>query len=80
MTSLRERAKIAAAETKHYWQVSSDGAALMAANPYDPELDNVRDEMDVLALMTDSPMIRALAQKYLDRDAKTRLSLLAVVA
>lgn len=52
----------------------------MKADPFDPELDSVRDEMEVLVLLTDSPLLRSLAQKYLERDARDRMSLLAVVA
>lgn len=80
MTSSRNRSRATVLETEHYWRVSREGAERLKADIFDTELDDVRDEMEVLSLMTGSPLVRKLAQKYLERDARDRLSFIAAVA
>lgn len=45
-------------ELRMYWQLMRRGAELYQADRKDPELDEVRDELEVLRDYTDWPLLR----------------------
>lgn len=71
---------VLAAETRMYWSLMNDGWARFLADPFDPEIDDILDELDVLALYTSSPRLAALCRRARELDEKLRQPLVRRVA
>lgn len=61
-----------AQELRMFWRLSQMGNELTRANPRDPEIDFIREEMDLMAEMTDWPSIREACQRWLRLNDQAR--------
>lgn len=59
-------------ELRMFWRLARMGGELTRANPRDPEIDFIREEMDLMAEMTDWPAIREACQRWLRLNDQAR--------
>lgn len=65
------------AELQHYWKLMKEGCERFYANPLDPEIDNIVDDIELLWSYTEWPKMRAMCARALALDAQLRHPLLA---
>lgn len=59
-----------------YWKLMTEGWDRFKADPLDPELDNIVEDLELLREATDWPMLRTLCTRALVLDMKLRHPLL----
>lgn len=67
-SSRKLRAVTMEQELRHFWRLSTRERELFQANPLDTELAEIREELELIAEMTESPRIRAACLRTLHRD------------
>ena len=76
MTSSIDRAQLVEREARMYWSVMRTAWERFLADPTDPMLDELCDELDVLGEMTDWPTLARLCRRARELDDKLRQPLL----
>lgn len=66
------RGELMQAELQHYWKLMSEAWRLFLANPLDPEIDDIVDELELLRDYTDWPMLREKCVRALALEVKLR--------
>jgi hypothetical protein len=74
-TFSRERVAQREAEALHWWQLHQEGYRRFRADPTDPQMDFLRDEIEVMRLNTDWPLMRQRCAERIARDDAVRRSL-----
>lgn len=72
MASLREANALKMRELQVFWRVSERGLRLLRSEPHNPELNEIRDDIELIADMTEWPRIREACQRYLRADTDKR--------
>lgn len=74
--SLREHVTLMENEALMYWRRNQEGWERFRQNPLDPELADIRDDIEVMAEMTDWPLMREACRKCIRIDNEIRIPLL----
>lgn len=61
-----DRAKEREAEAMAWWKLSQKGLPLCRIDPSDPRMDDIRDDIEVMAIQTDWPLLRRKANEAFD--------------
>ena len=72
MASLREANALKTRELQVFWRVSERGLRLLRSEPHSPELIEIREDIELIADMTEWPRIREACQRYLRADDEKR--------
>jgi hypothetical protein len=61
-----DRAREREAEALAWWKLSQKGLPLCRIDPSDPRMDDIRDDIEVIALLSDWPLMRQTADEAFD--------------
>lgn len=59
-----------------FWELNQEGWAKFTADPLDAQIDDIREEIEVMAEVTDWPMMRENCLRCIQRDEALRQPLL----
>lgn len=74
--SVRQDAVLMAQELKVFWRLNQEGWDRFNADPLDPAIDDIREELEIMAEMTDWPLMRENCLRCIQRDERLRQPLL----
>lgn len=73
MAFFRERAALMEIELLAFWRWNQNGRKLFRQNPLDPELDEVRDDIEVMAENAESEALREACRRCIRLDNEIRI-------
>lgn len=76
MTFFRERMALMEAELLAFWKWNQTGWKLFRDNPLNPEISEIRDDIEVMAELAESEALREACRKCIRLDNELRLPLL----